>query len=542
MKTFREEPPVTKCLLVAPRFSEYSYWNYTPACKLLGAGYPASPLGLVTVAALLPQHWDIRLLDLNIHEMNRSAIDWADIVMTGGMLPQQRNLLSLIDLCHKRGKRVVGGGQDPTSQPDVYSDADFLVLDEGEMTVPMFLADLNAGATRGIYRSEEKPDITLSPVPRFDLLDLKKYFHVGVQFSRGCPFNCEFCDIIELYGRKPRTKTPRQMLREIDTLYRLGCRGYVEIVDDNFVGNRKNAMAFLAELLPWSRERGFPFYFGTEATINLADDPKLLALMEAVDFRYVFVGIETPENDLLAMTQKKQNTRRPLIESVHRIYSHGMVVNGGFIVGFDGETRDIAQSMAACVEDAGISIAMVGLLTALPNTQLARRLACEGRLPEDRLILQPEDVDQATSGLNFDPLRPRADILEDYAAILRRLYSPRNYFDRVLLAARLLRRKHWRFGVTRGLGKELVAFIILVRKLGLSRETARYFWRNIFIILFTRPRNFEAAGHLMAMHLHFYKQTPFVLKKLEEEIAKLRKDRETAAETPPAFHETASAR
>jgi hypothetical protein len=243
------------------------------------------------------------------------------------------------------------------------------------------------------------------------------------------------------------------------------------------------------------------------------------------------------------MTQKKQNTRRPIVESVHRIYSHGMVVMGGFIVGFDGETRGIARSLAACVENAGISIAMVGLLTALPNTQLARRLAREGRLPEDRLILSREgDVDQGTSGINFDPLRPRAEILEDYAAILRRLYSTRNYFDRVLLAARLLRRKHWRFGSTRGLGRELVGLILLVWKLGLRIETAYFFWRNLLVVLFTRPRNVEAACHLMALYIHFRKQTPFVLKKVEERIAKLKKEGETAPETPPAFRETAATR
>ncbi len=533
--------PMTKCLLIVPRFSQFNYWNYSEVCELLGASYPVSPLGLITLAALLPQDWDIRLLDLNVHEMDTAAIDWADIVMTGGMIPQQRNILSLIALCHEHEKRVVIGGQDPTSQPDIYSEADFLVLDEGEMTVPMFLADLNAGVTRGVYRSGEKPDITRSPVPRFDLLDLEKYLQIGIQFSRGCPFNCEFCDIIELYGRRPRTKTPSQMIRELDTIFRLGYRGYVEIVDDNFIGNRKNAMAFLAELLPWSRKRAFPFYFGTEASINLADDPKLIALMQSLDFRYVFIGIETTGADLLTLTQKKQNARRPIVESVHRLYSHGMVVNGGFIVGFDGETRDIAQSMAACIEDAAISIAMVGLLAAFPNTQLTLRLAREGRLPDDRLILRPGDTDQSTFGLNFAPLRPSTEVLEDFASVLRRLYSPKNYFDRTLLAASLLRRKHWRIGSTRGLGRELVGFFLLVWKLGLKIETV-YFLRNFLVVLFTRPRNVEAVAHLMAMYIHFRKQTPFVLKKIEERIAKIKKGRETTAETPPAFFETSTTR
>ncbi len=512
---------MTKCLLVSPRFPEHSFWNYREVCEIFGARYPAAPLGLVTAAALLPQEWEIRLLDLNVREMDTAAIDWADIVMSGGMIPQQRSILSLIDFCHGRGKRIAVGGQDPTSQPDVYASADFLVLDEGEMTIPKFLADLEAGATRGIYRSEAKPDVTGSPVPRFDLLDLKKYLHVGIQFSRGCPFNCEFCDIIELYGRRPRTKNPQQMLREMESLYQLGYRGHVDFVDDNFIGNKKNVMAFLPELLRWSRARNFPFYFSTEATINLADDPKLLAMMEAVDFRYVFVGIETPDEHLLALTRKKQNTRHPIVDSVHRLYRHGMVVTAGFIVGFDGETRSVAESMAACVEAAGIPMAMVGLLTALPNTQLTRRLEREGRLPEGYSLQRPGDADQATSGLNFTPSRPRVEILEDYASIINRLYSTKGYFDRVLRAAGLLRRQPKQLGSMRGRSKELAALGAVVWRLGFARETAWCFWRNILRILGTRPKNFEAAVHLMALFLHFRKQTRFVLDGIERKIAQL---------------------
>lgn len=520
-----------KCLLVAPRFLELSYWNYREVCELFSARYPAAPLGLVTVAALLPQDWEIRLLDLNVREMDTDLIDWADMVMTGGMIPQQRSLFSLIDLCHRRGKPIAVGGQDPTSQPEFYAAADFLVLDEGEMTIPKFLADLKAGATHGIYRSGEKPDVTESPVPRFDLLDLTKYLHVGIQFSRGCPFDCEFCDIIELYGRKPRTKNPQQMLRELERLYQLGYRGHVDFVDDNFIGNKKNVMTFLQELLTWSRARGFPFYFSTEATINLADDPKLLAMMEAVDFRYVFVGIETPDKNLLILTQKKQNTRHPIVDSVHRLYRHGMVVTAGFIVGFDGETRSIAGSMVTCVEATGISMAMVGLLTALPNTQLTRRLAREGRLPAGYSLQRPGDVDQATSGLNFTPSRPRAEILEDYASIVRRLYSPKSYFDRVIVTAGLLRRQPKQLGSTRGRSKELAALGAVIWRLGFGRKTARYFWRNIVQILGTRPRNFEAALQLMALFLHFHKHTLYVLDGLERKIAQLRAGTHDALQT-----------
>jgi radical SAM superfamily enzyme YgiQ (UPF0313 family) len=442
--------------------------------------------------------------------------------MTGGMVSQQRSILAFIERCHGRGKRVVVGGQDPTSQPHVYAAADHLVLDEAEATLPGFLADLAAGAPRPVYRSAEKPDVALSPTPRFDLLELSQYLHVGVQFSRGCPFNCEFCDIIELYGRKPRTKTPAQVLRELECLYRLGHKGHVDFVDDNFIGNKKNVMAFLPELLTWSRAHGFPFYFSTEATINLADDPRLLSMMEAVDFRYVFVGIETPDRDLLVLTQKKQNTRHPIVESVHRLNERGLIVTAGFIVGFDGESRSAAPSMVSCVEAAGIPMAMVGLLTALPNTQLTRRLAREGRLPEDYSLQRPGDVDQATSGLNFTPTRPRAEILEDYGSVLRQLYSPESYFRRVLRLAQALRRQPKQIGSTHGRSKDLAALAKLVRRLGFARETAWVFWRTVVQILSTRPRNIEAMLEMMALYLHFRKQTRFVLAGLEQKLAQLR--------------------
>jgi radical SAM superfamily enzyme YgiQ (UPF0313 family) len=303
----------------------------------------------------------------------------------------------------------------------------------------------------------------------------------------------------------------------------------VYFVDDNFIGNKKNVMAFLPELLAWSRAHGFPFYFSTEATINLADDPRLLAMMEAVDFRYVFVGIETPDRDLLVLTQKKQNTSHPIVDSVHRLYRHGMVVTAGFIVGFDGETRSAAESIVSCVETTGISMAMVGLLTALPNTQLTRRLAREGRLPEGYSLQRPGDVDQATSGLNFAPSRPRVEVLEDYASIVRRLYSPKSYFDRVLRVAGLLRRQPKQLGSTRGRSTELVALGAVVWRLGFARETAWYFWRNLLRILGTRPKNFEAAVHLMALFLHFREQTRFVLDGLRRKIERLRAEPEEAS-------------
>jgi len=509
---------MTRCLLVSPRFPDLSYWNYREPCELLGAKYPTAPLGLITAAALLPSDWEVRLLDLNTRELDTALLDWADLVMAGGMIPQQRSLLALIDLCHARGKPIAIGGQDPTSQPSVYAPADYLILDEGENTIPQFLAAFAAGIPRGTYRSPDKPVLARSPTPRFDLLCLTDYLYVGVQFSRGCPLNCEFCDIIELYGRTPRTKTPAQVLRELDALYRLGYRGHVDFVDDNFIGNRKAVLEFLPELLRWSQARRFPFLFSTEATINLADDPALLALMEAVDFRYVFVGIETPDTTLLLQTQKKVNTRHPIAESVHRLQEHGMVVIAGFILGFDGETRAAADHIVECVERAGIPMAMVGLLTALPNTQLTRRLAREGRLATGDFHTRTGDVDQATSGINFIPSRPRAEIFEDYASIVRRLYAAKAYFNRVLAFAHRLRRRPKQVGSLRGRWTDLRALAAVVWRLGFRRETAGHFWRTVLVLVVTRPSNLETALHLMALYLHFSKHTQFVI---EEHLARI---------------------
>ncbi len=510
---------MTNCLLISPRFSKFSYWTFQDVCEIVGVRHPTAPLGLTTVAALLPSTWNIRLLDLNVRPMDTALVDWADLVMAGGMLPQQPDLLALIDFCHARGKRIAVGGQDPTSQPEVYAAADYLVLDEGEMTIPKFLADLDAGAARGTYRSAEKPNLRQSPTPRFELLELDRYLNIGVQFSRGCPFNCEFCDIIELYGRVPRTKTPEQILRELECLYRLGYRGHVDFVDDNFIGNKKSVLAFLPELLAWSRRHDFPFYFSTEASLNVADDPKLLALMEAVDFRYLFVGIETTDPDLLARVQKKQNTRRPVVESVHRLNAHGMVVTAGFILGFDGEPRSAARSIVDCVEGTGIAVAMIGLLAALPNTQLTRRLAREGRLFPDYARMGPSHFDQATIGLNFTSSRPRAEILADYASTLRRLYSPRSYFDRVRLLSRKLRRAAKPVAAMPGRRRPFFALAIVAWRLGFARATAWDFWRTVLWVAATSPRNFHAAIELITLFIHFASHTRLVLEDVDRKLA-----------------------
>jgi radical SAM superfamily enzyme YgiQ (UPF0313 family) len=433
-----------KVLLVCPRFQGQSFWNLTATCEVYGASIPAPPLGLITVAALLPPIWECRLINRNCEELADTDLDWADMVMTGGMLPQQPDTLTVIGLAQARGKPAIVGGPDATSSPEAYAQADFRVLGEAEGVIDAFVDAWNAGSRKGLFVAEKfKIDVTTTPIPRYDLLKPGHYLYYGVQFSRGCPFTCEFCDIIELYGRLPRVKTVEQILGELEALYRRGYRGHVDFVDDNFIGNKKAVKSLLPHLIAWQQERGYPFEFSTEASVNLADDDELLALMGAANFFMVFVGIESPDPATLLSMQKKQNTRRALAASVHKIYRAGMIVHAGFIVGFDSEQHRIADSMVELIEAAAIPACMVGLLYALPNTQLTRRLDREGRLLPDSYVAQLVELgggDQCALGLNFRTARPRRDILSDLKQILQRVYHPDAYYERVRAVIRLLDR------------------------------------------------------------------------------------------------------
>ncbi|WP_072391519.1 B12-binding domain-containing radical SAM protein [Hyphomicrobium sp. CS1GBMeth3] len=426
-------------LLVYPRFEEASFWNYSVTAEVLGARYPTIPLGLITLAALLPAEWAIRLINRNTEALSDEDLAWADVVMTGGMLFQQVDTLKILRLAKSFEKPTVVGGPDATSSPHVYAEADFRVLGEAEGIIDRFVQAWNDGQRRGDFSAQKfKADVSMSPVPRFDLLKFEDYLHVGVQFSRGCPFTCEFCDIIELYGRVPRTKTPLQMLAELEALYQLGYRGHVDFVDDNLIGNKKAVRAFLPHLQAWQEAHGFPFMFSTEASINIADHEDLLSAMKACNFFALFVGIESPDPVTLAAIRKKQNTRRNLVENIHLLYDYGMFVTAGFILGFDSETGSVADPMIELIEKAAIPVAMVGLLYALPNTQLTRRLTGERRLFEGFDTHPENSGDQCSRGLNFITARDRRSILEDYHRVVTRIYEPDAYLGRVeAMVARL---------------------------------------------------------------------------------------------------------
>src|SRR5436190_6061051 len=518
-----------RVLMVYPKFVPDSFWNYTEACELVGAKYPAAPLGLITVAAMLPKHWDIHLVNRNTEPLTDADLDWADLVMIGGMLNQQPDFLYLIDLVHLHGKPVCVGGPDVSSSPHLYADADFQVIGEAEKIMEEFIAAWERGERKGEFIAEKfKIDVTLSPMPRYDLIKFDHYLFIGVQYSRGCPFTCEFCDIIELYGRVPRTKTTQQMFAELDTLYALGYRGHVDFVDDNFIGNKKALKVFLPELAEWQRGHDQPFEFSTEASVNLADDDALLQMMKAANFFTVFVGIESPDPEALVAMKKKQNTRRNLVESIHKIYGAGMFVTAGFIVGFDSEKLSMAEAMIDFIEDSAIPICMVGLLYALPNTQLTRRLAREGRLHVDYDIAATSGGDQCTTGLNFDTLRPLRDILQDYKRILERVYDPVAYaarLDRLItLLDRSGRARHFPQGDNRGKVNALETIHRVVTEIPQAREV---FWRTFMNCAKSNPASVRIVVALAALYLHLGPFSRQVIAEIDRRIAAL--DGETPA-------------
>jgi radical SAM superfamily enzyme YgiQ (UPF0313 family) len=535
-------PRAYNVLLVYPRFAADTFWNFAATCELFGARYPAAPLGLITVAALLPSSWAVRLIDRNAEELTEDHLEWADLVMTGGMLPQQRDTLEVIDLCHARGKPVAVGGPAVTSTPQIYATADFRVLGEAEGVINEFIAAWEGGAKTGLFEAEKfTVDVTKSPIPRFALLNFDYYLHIGVQFSRGCPFTCEFCDIIELYGRVPRAKTNSQMLAELDELYRLGYRGHVDFVDDNLIGNKKAVRTLMPELRAWLERNDYPFEFTTEASVNLADDDDFLQAMSEANFVGVFIGIESPDTDTLVAMKKKQNTRRNLLESIQKIYAAGIFVTAGFIVGFDSEKGSIAGGMIKLIEEAAIPVCMVGLLYALPNTQLTRRLEKEGRLHPTPDSYLPGSADQCTQGLNFDTLRPRQEILLDYKHILESIYDPAAYAGRLERLTSMLnssnRKRRTRASDSRHRfgGSDMVHRII-----SNLPEPREIFWPAFTRCVSSNPQSARWIVALTALYLHLGPFSRYVIGQIEQKI----EDLETSALDPrskgnPGLIETA---
>ncbi len=416
-----------KALLVYPQFPD-TFWSFKHALKFLGKRAAQPPLGLMTVAALLPGSWKKRLVDTNVERLRDRDLAWADVVMVSGMHIQYESLIQIVERCRARGLRTVVGGPIASSLPQAELKADHVVIGEAESLIGNLARDLEQRSAKPVYQAAERPEMNTSPLPDLSLIKMKRYSTMTVQYSRGCPFNCEFCDIIEIYGRRPRTKAVAQVLAELNQLRTAGWRESVFIVDDNFIGNKNRAKELLRALADWRAETGARFDFITEASLNLADDAELMQLMKEAGFKSVFLGIETPDESGLIASNKLQNTRRSLLESVARIQSYGMQVMGGFILGFDTDREDIFDRMVEFIQKSGIPIAMVGLLQAMPGTQLFRRLKQEGRVVD-----AGGGNNTFCDRLNFLPRMDAARLVEGYREVMKRIYSCESYYERVKL-------------------------------------------------------------------------------------------------------------
>jgi radical SAM superfamily enzyme YgiQ (UPF0313 family) len=413
-------------LLIYPEFPE-TYWSFKFALKFVGKRAAQPPLGLMTVAALLPKAWNKRLVDINVERLLDRDLDWADVALLSAMHIQKDALLAILERCRAIGLRTVVGGPIASSLSPEEINADHLVIGEAESLIGTLAQDLERSTARPVYQAVGRPALETSPLPDLSLIKMSRYSTMAVQYSRGCPFNCEFCDIIEIYGRRPRTKTVHQVILELNQLHAAGWREAVFIVDDNFIGNKARAKELCVALAKWRNEHRTAFDFVTEASLNLADDPELMQLMKDAGFVSVFLGIETPDESGLIASNKLQNTRRSLLESVAIIQGYGMQVMGGFILGFDTDREDIFDRMTEFIQKSGIPVAMVGLLQAMPGTQLFRRLWREGR------ILHTDAGDNTSVNLNFLPRMNATKLVEGYRSVLKQIYSCDAYYERVRL-------------------------------------------------------------------------------------------------------------
>ena len=486
-----------RILLVNPQIPN-TFWSYKKALRFIGKKASDPPLALITVAALLPAGWEQRLIDMNVTSLKTKDIKWADYVFIGGMSIQYDSFKQVVARCNESGVKVVAGGPMCTCSYEEIEGVDHFVLNEAEITLPLFLDDLAAGNPKRVYSAHEFPDIRNTPIPKWDLLEMEKYSSMDLQYSRGCPYDCEFCSITAMYGRKPRLKSPEQFIRELESLYATGWRGSVFIVDDNFIGNRK---VLKEELLPalvdWAKSHDHPFDYITEASIELSDDEELMELMVQAGFRMVFVGIETPEEASLEECSKSQNRRRDMLKSVRIMQRRGLDVSGGFIVGFDHDSPATFNKQIQFIQQSGITTAMVGLLNALPLTRLADRLQRENRL------VDASNGNNVDASLNFIPRMKPEILIEGYKTIIKTIYSPKVYFDRSVTFLNEYKKPD---GAGRRVGAtEIKAFLRALFHLGLIERGRRYFWKLMAHVLRNCPQNFPLAITLAVRGFHYRK-------------------------------------
>ena len=486
-----------KILLVYPEYPE-TFWSFKYALKFISKKASLPPLGLLTVAALLPKEWEKKLVDMTLIELSDRDIKWADYIFISAMSIQKEFVKKIVDKCKKLGAKIVAGGPLFTSGYEDFKDIDYFVLNEAEITLPLFLNDLKRGHPKHIYTTDQWVDLKKTPIPLWELVDVNKYATMCIQYSRGCPFNCEFCDVTLLFGHKMRLKIKDQILAELDSLYSRGWRGGVFIVDDNFIGNKRELKnEVLPAIIDWMEERKHPFSFTTQASINLSDDDELLQLMVQAGFGSVFVGIETPNEESLAECNKLQNKNRDLIACVKKMQKSGLIVNGGFIIGFDSDPLSIFESMIQFVQKSGIVNAMVGLLNAPRGTKLYQRLVKENRL------IQEASGDNTDLSINFIPKMNYKTLIDGYKRVLNIIYSPKYYYERLLTLLRNIRplqKKRYQFHLC-----YLTGFLKSVWHLGIVGKGRAYYWKLFFWSLFRRPKLLPMTITYAVYGFHFRK-------------------------------------
>jgi radical SAM superfamily enzyme YgiQ (UPF0313 family) len=484
-----------RTLMIYPEYPA-TFWSFKYALKFIHKRAALPPLGLLTIGAMLPGEWPKKLVDMNVTKLNDKDLAWADCVFISAMALQRESAHEIIARCKEANLRVIAGGPLFTSEYDQFEDVDHFVLNEAELTLPPFLADLEKGCARHIYETPEFCDIRRTPAPMWDLIDLKHYATMGIQFSRGCPFNCEFCNVTALFGHRPRMKTAGQIIAELDGLYNLGWRNSVFFVDDNFIGNKHYLKAhLLPALIQWQKGRK-KIPFNTEASINLADDPALMEMMVKAGFDTVFIGIETPNEESLAECNKKQNKNRNLLESVKLIQRAGLQVTGGFIVGFDSDTSSIFQRQIEFIQKSGIVTAMVGLLNAPPGTKLYERMRKEGRLID---FMSGDNADGST---NILPVMGLDVLREGYENLMQHIYSPEHYYKRAITFLREYRSPKIRTPLD---FQRLMAVLRSSIRLGIFGKERFQYWKILSWTLFRRPKMLPLAVTIAIYGHHFRK-------------------------------------
>jgi radical SAM superfamily enzyme YgiQ (UPF0313 family) len=482
-----------KILLISPRTPD-TFWSFKHAVRFVSRKASMPPLGLLTVAAMLPPEWQLKLVDLNVERLKDEDLRWADYVLLGAMIVQKDSVHEIVARCAALEKTVIAGGPLFTTGHEAFPEIQHFVLGEAEEVMPQVVADLRSGRLQPVYRCTNRPEITQTPVPRWDLIKFRYYVTMAVQFSRGCPFDCEFCDIIVMNGRVPRTKTPAQLIAELDALARRGWKDMVFIVDDNFIGNKQRTKTLLHALIKWRRRTRTRMGFFTEASMNLADDPELCALMVEAGFKKVFVGIETPSVEALEECHKLQNRNRDLVASVQTLQRAGLEVMGGFIVGFDSDKSDIFKRQFEFIQRSGVATAMVGLLNALPQTRLWQRLKREGRLEIE------STGNNTDAALNFKPKLNREFLQSGYRELVKKLYEPRNYYQRIRTFLKSHRPTGPRLHLSRA---DCIAFLKSLWVLGVWHRGQVGYWRLFLGTLIRRPRQFPHAIELAILGYHF---------------------------------------